>query len=254
MKTRTILAMIFVIASVSVSSLAHTVYLDIQKDRLISQQIAHIRFHSYDAKITDEGKAHNLDNYGKWHLSKNATNLSVRVHERNRINEIKLPEKVSQRFLALFKESPTKTQCGRDFDCTCFAHYAHGIDPKEVFDKLRGLFFDPTAERRVLEEYWQIEAFWEGDLQPSDVVKLSAGMDLHFAIYLSPGVYISKFGEGAVYATDLGEMERVYPFRHKQIWRPVDKRSCGEQFFTDPIKVTLGACFVAACALTYFFL
>jgi hypothetical protein len=238
---------------------AHTVYLTIDlkhKTPVFFDQNALIApsktkggttFHVYHAALEDQGKVYSLEEYGKWNVSKKATALVIRLTNGKNTHEVKLPAHVSAGLLQTFIDSQTKVACGTDFECGCFVHSAHGFAANVLVEKKESGEFELDTPH----EYWTVGPYSAQNLIPGDVIRLFEQktpdvQEQHFALHLAPNMYISKFGGGAIYATDLVALKQVYRFHHIETWKPIDVASCKK-------KVLGVACVVTVCALAWFF-
>lgn len=125
-----------------------------------------------------------------------------------------LPHPMQVNLARYLKERPDKTRGKSDYlDCGEFAYFINGVDYQTDY-------YD--------EKLWDIEDFTSESLQTGDTIILTGDKEyrniLHWTIYLDKDLYLSKFGAGGIFVTNLDTMINYcgasHAFRVKKIVSP----------------------------------
>lgn len=122
--------------------------------------------------------------------------------------DLALPSELRARLLNYLKEVPqTVSREINRFDCTCFAFYLHGTNPKEVlvprFPGVFALHLPPDAE--VIGTGIPTEA----TLEQGSIVAMPG----HTAVYIGNGLYLSKLGSNGLVVTNFSALADLFsPF------------------------------------------
>lgn len=114
----------------------------------------------------------------------------------NSVYELSLPPKVKYNLINYLHQIP-KTK--GPFNCESFAFFLHDINP--------------TCVKEIYWEFFKSEE----EIKPGDIIGIFTDKylkkQLHYAIYLGRGFFISKFGITSVRITSLEKMLLFYPGR-----------------------------------------